>query len=135
MKNLPSAVQTRIAQWPPAAQQAFETLRGICHNTATHHQLGPLEESLKWGQPAWRPVKPNTGSTLRVMWEETTPDLLNLYVGCKTDLAARMREIYPDLPQNDDRRHIALRLSDPLPVEALSHLASMTLAYHQSKAA
>lgn len=135
MDNLPSSVRTGIADWPKQAQQAFEKLRVICHDTAARQHLGPLEESLKWGQPAWRPVRPNTGSTLRVMWAENAPDLLNLYVDCKTDLAARLREIYPDLPQNDGRRHIALRLSDPLPLDVLSHLAAMTLAYHQSKAA
>lgn len=133
MENIPPELLSRVTTWPTRAQEAFSTLRALCHATADELEIGPLEESLKWGQPAWRPTKPNTGSTLRVMWHENTPDLLSLYVGCKTDLAARMRDIYPDLPQNDGRRHIAIRLSDPLPLDAMSHLASMTFAYHKSR--
>ncbi|MEO0939676.1 MAG: DUF1801 domain-containing protein [Pseudomonadota bacterium] len=117
-----------LATWPPEARRAFATLRALCRDAAATSNAGPLDESLKWGQPAWRPRKARTGSTLRAMWDEGHPDALALYVDCKTDLAARMQALYPALP-NDGRRALTVPLS-PLPEDALHHLAAMTFTYH-----
>lgn len=68
MEHIPTELLSRVKTWPAPAQTAFSTLRGLGHAAANDLEIGPLEESLKWGQPAWRPVKPNTGSTMRVMW-------------------------------------------------------------------
>lgn len=121
-----------LATWPPETRRAFATLRALCHDAAITAGASPLDESLKWGQPAWRPRKPRTGSTLRAMWDQNQPDTLSLFVDCKTDLAARMQDIYPGLA-NDGRRALAVPLS-PLPEDALHHLAAMTFTYHLRKA-
>ncbi|MEL7100456.1 MAG: DUF1801 domain-containing protein [Pseudomonadota bacterium] len=117
-----------LATWPPEARRAFATLRALCADAAVTEGAGPLDESLKWGQPAWRPHKARTGSTLRAMWDQNHPDTLTLYVDCKTDLAGRMKTLYPDLT-NDSRRALTVPLS-PLPEDALHHLAAMTFTYH-----
>lgn len=49
---------------------------------------------------------------------------------CKTDLAARMQTLYPDLPDNDGQRQLGIDLTAPLPVQAIGHLAQMTFRYH-----
>ena len=95
--------------------------------------IGPLDETLKWGQLSWRPIKPKTGSTLRVNWSTTSPTELAVFVDCKTDLAARMQTLYPNLPSNDGRRRIALDLNAPFPETALAHLAEMTFRYHLTR--
>ena len=103
------------------------------HDVAEKAGAGPLDETLKWGQPSWRPMKPRTGSTLRIDWSPKYPSRLSLYVDCKTDLAARMQMLYPDLPENDGQRHLAVALDAPLPEQAIAHLADMTFTYHRTK--
>lgn len=135
MEPASAALQSRIATWPETAQQRLWQCRALFLAVAEAAAVGPLDETLKWGQPSWRPVKPRTGSTLRMDWNPKFPDKVSLFVDCKTDLAARMREIYPDLPVNDGRRHLAIDLAAPLPEQAISHLAEMTLTYHRANSA
>ncbi|NNE53876.1 MAG: DUF1801 domain-containing protein [Sulfitobacter sp.] len=135
MDHAPAPLLNRISSWSDEAQAAAWACRTLFHGIAQERGVGPLQESLKWGQPAWRPAKPRTGSTLRMDWNEGTPDRLNLFVDCKTDLAARMDDLYPDLAFNDGRRHLAIGLGDPLPEQALAHLAEMTFCYHIARRA
>lgn len=121
-----------IADWPPRAQAALGQMRRLCHDAAHTSGAGPLGESLKWGQPAWRPTRARMGSTLRAMWHPDAPEQLSLYVDCKTDLAARMQVLYPALP-NDGRRAIAVPLHE-WPAGAVHHLAAMTFTYHLHRA-
>lgn len=135
MDHLAAPLLDRISGWSDTAQAAAWTCRTLFHRIAQERNLGTLEESLKWGQPAWRPARPRTGSTLRMDWHTETPERLDLFVDCKTDLAARMADLYPDLPFNDGRRHLAIDLVWPLPEQALAHLAELTFTYHIARRA
>tara|TARA_R110002049_G_scaffold23545_3_gene83320 strand:- start:34817 stop:35224 length:408 start_codon:yes stop_codon:yes gene_type:complete len=132
MQNAPAALLARIATWPAPAQHALWTCRARFHDIAKRDDIGPLDEALKWNQPSWRPRRPRTGSTLRLLWDEQQPGDLAFFVDCKTDIAARMQHLYPDLPANDGRRRIAVSLAAPLPDDAISHLAEMTFCYHRA---
>ena len=120
-----------LAHWPPAAQSRFTKLRALILNAAQDADVGPVEESLKWGQPAWRPKRPRTGSTLRLNWQENAPQSLALFVDCKTTLCATMRDIYPYDFQYESNRALRLNLSTPLPLQAIDHLARLTFTYHR----
>ena len=133
MTPLPPSLTNVFESWSPSAQKTAQLCRDLFVDAAVRLDTGPLEESLKWGQPAWRPRRPRTGSTLRMGWDAAAPDELALFVDCKTDLAARMREVYPALTSNDGRRRIGVSLSTPLPEQAIAHLAEMTFSYHRAK--
>jgi hypothetical protein len=130
MEHAPAPLLGRIATWPATAQAAGWHCRTLFHDVAKARGVGPLAESLKWGQPAWRPRRPRTGSTLRMDWSAQTPDRLNLYVDCKTDLARRLSELHPECPFNDGQRQLAFDLAAPLPDGAIAALAGMTFCYH-----
>ncbi|WP_370401742.1 hypothetical protein [Sulfitobacter sp. JB4-11] len=133
MQDLPTPLNDVFWTWPAQAEQMARACRALFLRVAQDADVGPLEESLKWGQPAWRPARPRTGSTLRMGWDAAQPDRLAIYVDCKTDLAERMRDMYPDLPGNDGRRQIMLDVAAPVPEQALAHLAEMTFGYHRAK--
>lgn len=133
MENAPSPLLSKVARWPEPAQQALWHCRSVFHKVADDADVGALDETLKWGQPSWRPTKPRTGSTLRMDWNPKFPDRLSLFVDCKTDLAARMKDMYPNLPENDGQRHLAIDLTAPLPDQAIAHLADLTFTYHRAK--
>ena len=127
------ALKTLITNWSPAAQDTLAQCRAIFERVSGDSGIGPLDESLKWGQPAWRPKKPRTGSTVRLAWNAEEPTRLAVFVDCKTDLAARVGDLYPEFIENDRRRRMAIDLSAPFPEQAMSHMAAMTFTYHLNK--
>jgi hypothetical protein len=93
--------------------------------------VGPLDESLKWGQPAWRPRRARQGSTLRLNWQDSAPQTLALYVDCKTTISAIMRDIYPTEFIYETNRVLRVTIGGPLPTQAIDHLARLTFTYHR----
>ncbi|APX11725.1 hypothetical protein [Tateyamaria omphalii] len=133
MDMLPSDILTRVESWPQSAQSHFLRTRTLVHDVATSEDVGPLDESLKWGQPSWRPKRARTGSTLRLDWSPATPDRLLAFVDCKTDLAAQMDHRFPGQFHNDGRRALGFDTTHPLDKDAVWQLARLTLTYHRSK--
>lgn len=133
MQPLAPDILNTFALWPDIVQQGAMHVRTVCWDVAKAAETGPLDESLKWGQPAWRPRKPRIGSTLRLGWRGDAPDHLDLYVDCKTDIAARVTDAFPDVFDSDKRRRLTIALDRDLPTDALWHLVHQTLTYHRSK--
>ena len=133
MDMTPPDILARIETRPAAAQAHFVALRGIVHDVAASADVGPLDESLKWGQPAWRPKRARTGTTLRVDWVPATADRLGVFVDCKTDLAAQMDHRFPGRFHNDGRRALGFDLDHPLDADAAWQLAHLALTYHRAK--
>lgn len=120
-----------LASWPVPACAAFAQIRAVILTAAREAEAGPLQESLKWGQPAWRPARPGQGSTIRLMWEDKVPQSLALFVDCKTTLSATMQEIYPTEFQYENNRALRMPLTAALPLAAIDHLARLTFTYHR----
>jgi len=133
MENAPPPLLAHVSHWSPAAQALLWRCRRLFHDVAASADTGRLDETLKWGQPSWRPVKPRTGTTLRMGWDANSPERLSFFVDCKTDLAARMRDIYPDLPLNDGQRHLGILVDAVFLQQAITHLAEMTFTYHRAR--
>lgn len=122
--------EATIALWPQDARHTFGTIRSLILNAAAQAEAGPLTESLKWGQPAWRPTRRNQGSTLRLMWQPNPAGPLVMYVDCKTTLSRTMQEIYPSEFMYESNRGLRILLDRPLPEHAIDHLARLTFTYH-----
>lgn len=131
--DAPQPLCDLVADWPAPAANALWQCRAMFHDSARRCDVGTLDEALKWGQPSWRPRRNRTGSTLRMGWNPAQPSHISLFVDCKTDLAARLQELYPQLTGNDGRRQIILDLDHPLPEQAIAHLADMTFTYHKAR--
>ena len=134
MPPLPDDITSCLARWPNRAQTAFATLRETVLTAARHAQIGEVIETLKWGQPSWRPAKPGIGSTLRCNWHPATPDRLSLYVHCQTNLLDTMRGLYPASFAYEGNRALHMSLSAPAPRPVVEHCALLTLTYHRKTA-
>ena len=81
-------VKAVFASYPQEMRQALEDLRETILNVADAVKgVGKIEESLKWGQPAYRPVSPQTGTTLRVGPVTGSASDYALFFHCQTTLA------------------------------------------------
>jgi hypothetical protein len=134
MTHLPKSLAAAIAPWPKAAQDQFHAIRAIVQNAAVTADIGILNETLKWGQPAWLPQKSGIGSTLRIAYSDKHPDEIGLFVNCNSSLAEQIRTIYPNDFRFEGNRALYLPLKTPPPEQAIHHCATLTLTYHRTKA-
>lgn len=111
-------------------QQQFNQVRDLIYQVALENSLGDVEETLKWGEPAYL-VK--GGSTLRVDWKAKSPDSLYLFFNCNTILVETFREVFFDVFEFEGKRAIKLDLNKALPDEELLECIVATLRYHKLK--
>jgi hypothetical protein len=93
-------------------------------------RIGPVSETLKWGQPAYLPARPRVGTTVRIDGLKGRDDAIGLYFHCQTSLVSTFRELYPDMGEFQGNRAIVLSVDRTLPEDAVRHCAAMALTYH-----
>ncbi|MDP2697613.1 DUF1801 domain-containing protein [Thalassospira sp.] len=127
------AITARYALYPTAAQERFHILRGWIYEVATGDPaIGPLAETVKWGEPSWRPIS-GGGTTLRLDWKDKNPNQIALYVNCQTSLIAEFRDMFDGQLQFEGNRAILLPLDQALPEDALKFCIAAILGYHRRK--
>lgn len=92
--------------------------------------IGPLEETLKWGEPAFLTLVTGAGTTVRINRHQRNDDKYAFYVHCQTDLVERYKQLYHDRFEFDGDRAVIFDVQDELPVEAVRHCITMALTYH-----
>ena len=123
-----------FAAYPPALRKKLKLLRRLILETAKKTAgVGPLEETLKWGQPSYLPVQSGSGTTVRIDQVKGQARRYAMYFHCQTDLVATFREIYPDELTYQGNRSILFNLDDTIDEAALSHCIALALTYHQRK--
>ncbi len=124
------AVSKCFNEYPEDVRMKLLDLRSLILETASELQLGNAEETLKWGEPSYS-VK--TGSPIRIDWKLKSPSNYYLFFNCKTTLIETFRELYANELEFQGNRAIVLRLSEPLPEQAIKHCITLGLTYHKIK--
>jgi uncharacterized protein DUF1801 len=126
-------VAAAFSSYPKRVRTKLLALRRLIFDTArTTDGVGPLEETLKWGQISYLTTTSKSGSTIRIDQVKSEPDRYALYFHCQTNLVETFRELYPDLAYGGNRC-ILLDAAEDLPSEALRHCVGLALTYHASK--
>ncbi|MCV0395341.1 MAG: DUF1801 domain-containing protein [Rhizobiaceae bacterium] len=112
---------------PPAVASLLSRLRHLIHEAAGHAEVGPLAESMKWGEPSWTPRKTGIGSSIRLAAGDGHVAVNFI---CHTGLVDRFREIYPATFDYGGSRSILVRPGSSFDEAALSHCMALALAYH-----
>ena len=128
-------VAAKFASYPPAVRRRMLALRELVFRTAAAATpAGPIEESLKWGEPAY--VTPSgAGSTVRIDWNSKAPDVVALYFNCNTNLVQTFCTLSPKELRFEGNRAIVLGLNEALPREALAYCLHAAFTYHLEKPA
>jgi Domain of unknown function (DU1801) len=128
-----SAVEAAFEAYPKPLKAKLLALRRLIFDTAdTVEGVGPLEESLKWGQPSYLTSETKSGSTIRIDQMKPATDQYAVYFHCQTNLVETFRELYPALSYSGNRA-ILFKVADKLPEAALRHCVALALTYHLSK--
>lgn len=138
MLNTPasdSVVVKRLGTYPQEAREKLLCIRAWVFELANADtSIGKIDESLKWGEPAWRP-KSGVGTTIRADWKEKTPDQVMMFFDCKTDLIDRTRSLLSADLTCEGNRAIVLPLASALPEAALKTALGWALTYHRDRKA
>ena len=128
---MPANVFATIASYPKSARDAFLAIRAIVLRAAeTNPAVGPLTETLKWGEPAYLTEASKSGSTLRLAWKPSSADHIAVLLNCRTTLVETMRSIYPNTFVYQGNRALLVPVAAPLPTDALEHCAKLAQTYH-----
>ena len=131
--NLNSAVDAIFSAYPKPVKAKLLALRRLIFDTAkTTEGVGPLEETLKWGQPSYLTTENKSGSTIRIDQVKAEAGRYAVYFHCQTDLVETFRQLYPELHYGGNRS-ILLDAGDKVPEKALRHCIALALTYHARK--
>lgn len=123
------AVKAVFDGYAPSMRKRLFALRALIFAAAAQAKVGPLSETLKWGQPAYRPLKAKTGTTVRIDALRGATDKYALFVPCSTTLIASFREHCAREMAFEGDRAVVFSVAATLPEKALTHCIGMALTY------
>lgn len=133
--EIPEPTRSAWEDLPEQLAERLVQLRQLILETASDNPaIGPLEETTKWGEPAFLTSATGSGTTVRINRHKKSPDKYALYVHCQTDLVERYRQIYDDELTFDSNRAVVFDSKEELPVDAVKHCIAMALTYHLPRA-
>lgn len=125
-----SAVAARFASYPADVRRKMLALRELAFRTAAAMpEVGQIEETLKWGEPAYV-TSSKSGSTVRMDWKIRTPAEYALYFNCNTTLVQTFRTLFPEELRFDGNRAIRFGLGQAIPRDAVAFCLSVAFRYH-----
>ena len=128
------AVAEIFDAYPPRIRKRLMALRSLIFETADKTEgAGALEETLKWGEPAYLTSKSKSGSTVRIGWKKAIPSQYGMYFHCQTDLVETFRTLFPSDFRFEGNRAIVFEEGDAVPFDSLGICISYALTYHRIK--
>ncbi len=132
--DMPQSVAKAFEAFPADARMSLMDLRAMIFRVArAHAEIGPLTETLKWGEPAYLTEVTGSGSTIRLGCTKTEPANCAIFFNCRTNLIDTYRSLYPQDLTFQGNRAILLDISGDWPVKVLEHCIGLALTYHIRK--
>ena len=127
-------VKTKFDSYPDHIKLKMMELRGLIYEVAESTEgAGKLDETLKWGEPAYLPKNPKSGTTIRIDWKEKDPNQLAMYVSCNTSLVDSYRSRFDGKLSFEGDRAVILPIDKPLQKVELMICIQMALLYHVNR--
>ncbi|WP_339613958.1 DUF1801 domain-containing protein [uncultured Parvibaculum sp.] len=121
--------------YPAFVRERLLQVRRLIFRTAAETDgVGPLTETLKWGEPAYLTEASGSGTTIRLGVPRAMEGRCAVFVNCRTTLVDTFRSQFPEAFEYQGNRAILLNVSGPLPKEPLAICLSMALTYHRRPA-
>ena len=115
--------------FPEDAQTGLLRLRALIFDCATAiPETGGLREELRWGQPAYLPVRPRVGSTLRLGVPKAGG--FALYAHCATSIIRDFAEAFPGMDRIEGNRAVLFESAQQIDPARHAHLVRHALTYH-----
>lgn len=134
--QMPMEVARAFDAFPMAVRQRLLQVRDLIFETAARTDgVGPLAETLKWGEPAYLTEATGSGTTIRLSWLRSSDETCAILFNCRTTLVETFRAQFSGIFAYEKNRAILLRTSGVLPRAPLATCLAMALTYHRRKSA
>lgn len=122
-----------FAACPSKLRSKLMALRELVFDVAESTEgVGPLDETLKWGQPSYSTAATGSGSTVRLDRLKKDEGYA-LYFHCQSCLVEQFRELYGDAFRYEGKRALLFSASKRVPAKALRHCVGLALTHHLRK--
>jgi hypothetical protein len=129
-----AAVAKVFATYPPQLRRRLLAMRRLIFEVAKQTEgVGRLEETLKWGEPAYVTAQTGSGSTIRINRHKKQDRQYAVYFHCQTTLVDSFRGLFPDQFKFEGNRCIVFDAGDRVPTAELKICIGMALTYHQKR--
>jgi len=130
----PRDVADVYTTYPAPIRARVLALRSLILETAAATPgVGALEETLKWGEPAFLTTQSRSGSTIRIAWKRANPREYAMYFNCQTTLVGSFKTMFPTAFVYQGNRAIVFDEGAEIPLPALRICVEMALTYHRNK--
>ena len=131
----PQNVAAAYDRFPEQVRDQLMTARRLVFEAAAakFESVGPLTETLKWGEPAYLTEATKSGSTIRLGVLRSMPGRGAALFNCQTTLVDTFRAHFSDALLFEGNRAIVFPESEPLPTDALIVCFDLALTYHARK--
>lgn len=126
-------VREALARLPAGILPTLEEVRSLIIEVAAVSDVGPLTETLKWGEPAYLTKATKSGTTVRLGTTRSAPDRCAVFFNCKTNLVASFRDRFVDDFDYEGSRALILPRRPDWSRDALSICLYEALTYHRRK--
>lgn len=135
MKNLPKTpmnIVNAMQDYEPDTRSVLLCLREMIFQTAFENpKIGPVTETLKWGEPSYLTEQSKSGSTLR-LGQTRNDKHPAIFVNCKTTLISQFKQHYGDRFLYQGERALVIGDVEKMKSE-LKHCIALVLTYHLRK--
>lgn len=133
---MPRPILEALSRHPEPVQARLLDIRGLIFEVAAETDgVGPLTETLKWGEPAYLTEASGSGSTVRLGATRTLPDRCAVFFNCNTTLVETFRSHLGDELEFEGNRAVIVPADAAIPEAALAFCLRAALTYHQRKGA
>lgn len=130
LKTIPPSVAATFDAYTPKDRSALKGVRSLIFVIARKDaRIGALEETLRWGEPAYITTSKKTGSTIRLGVEKTSARPA-VFFNCNTTLVEELREQFGAALRYSKNRALLLEGDPEVLNAALSRGISAALTYH-----
>ncbi|WP_343562884.1 DUF1801 domain-containing protein [Kiloniella sp. b19] len=123
------AMEELFSSYPGEERRGLLFLRRLIFELAAENpKIGPIRETVKWGQPAYLTEKSKSGTTIRLGLPKTGG--FALYTHCQTTVMSEFQELFPEDFNFEGNRAVHFSVEERLPEDKIRLLIKRALSYH-----
>ncbi|WP_199914481.1 DUF1801 domain-containing protein [Aminobacter sp. MSH1] len=131
---VPRTIMEALSRHPEAVRARLLDIRSLIFEVAAESEgVGPLTETLKWGEPAYLTEASGSGSTVRLGAPRSFPDKCAVFFNCNTTLLETFRSHLGGELEFEGNRAVIVPAEAAVPEAALAFCLRAALTYHQRK--
>ncbi|MCB1445397.1 MAG: DUF1801 domain-containing protein [Rhizobiaceae bacterium] len=131
MEPMPPDVRAAFDAFPRVARERLHAVRAMIFDLAGQDPaIGPISETLKWGEPAYLTATSGSGSTIRLGVSRTAAGRPAIFFNCRTTLVDEFRDRFGAAFDYEGNRAVLLPEAGAGERGPLEFMLGRALTYH-----